>query len=48
MFNQNWKLITLHHAGGAAVSGLNGEAGTYEANEGIWIQEICRSLKGLS
>jgi hypothetical protein len=47
VFNQNWQLIALHHAGGSAVPRLNGEAGTYEANEGIWIQAICKLLQGL-
>ena len=40
VFNQDWRLIGLHHAGGDAVPRLNGEAGTYQANEGIWIGAI--------
>jgi hypothetical protein len=48
VFTQNWKLIALHHAGGSAMPKLHGESGTYEANEGILMQEICSLLKGLS
>jgi hypothetical protein len=45
VFNENWKLIALHHAGTEKMSKLNGLAGTYEANEGIWIQAIKRSVE---
>jgi tetratricopeptide (TPR) repeat protein len=41
VFNPEWKLIGLHHAGGDAVPKLNGHPGTYQANEGIWIKAIC-------
>jgi V8-like Glu-specific endopeptidase len=44
VFNQDWKLIGLHHAGGDAVPRLNGTEGTYEANEGIWIHSICQAI----
>jgi hypothetical protein len=40
VFNQNWQLIGLHHAGGDAMPRLKGQPGTYQANEGIWIQAI--------
>jgi hypothetical protein len=44
VFNAEWKLIGLHHAGGEAMTKLNGESGTYEANEGIWIKAICEAI----
>lgn len=40
VFNQQWDLIGLHHAGSDEMPCLNGKAGTYQANEGIWIQAI--------
>ena len=40
VFNQEWRLIGLHHAGGDAMSRLNGQAGTYQANEGIRFDNI--------
>ncbi|OQP40686.1 hypothetical protein A4H97_13765 [Niastella yeongjuensis] len=44
VFNQNWQLIGLHHAGSKDMPMLNGKPGRYEANEGIWIQAIKRGL----
>jgi V8-like Glu-specific endopeptidase len=46
IFNIQWKLIGVHHAGDRAMARLNGQPGTYEANEGIWIQAIRESLAG--
>ena len=43
VFNAEWKLIGLHHLGGDAMAKLNGQSGTYEANEGIWIKAICEA-----
>jgi hypothetical protein len=40
VFNQEWRLIGLHHAGGSSMQKLH-EPGTYEANEGLWIRAIC-------
>jgi S1-C subfamily serine protease len=45
VFNHDWKLIGLHHAGDLSMRKLNGKEGTYAANEGIWIQTILRRFK---
>jgi len=44
VFNQQWKLIGLHHAGSLDMPRLKGVPGTYPANEGIWIQKIIAEL----
>lgn len=45
VFNGQWRLIGLHHAGYASVAQLNGKGGTYAANEGISIFAIREELK---
>ena len=35
VFNEDWELIALHHAGSRSMRRLNGEPGTYPANEGV-------------
>ncbi len=40
VFNQQWDLLALHHAGGMKMKMLNGKDGTYPANEGLYIQSI--------
>lgn len=45
VFNQQWDLIGLHHAGGDEIPKLNGKSGTYAANEGIWIRRIMAALE---
>jgi S1-C subfamily serine protease len=45
VFNDQWELIALHHAGRADMRKLKGEPGTYEANEGISIQAIREGLQ---
>lgn len=44
VFNQQWELIGLHHAGSEQMKCLNNKPGTYEANEGIWIKAIQQAL----
>lgn len=39
VFNTNWEVVALHHAGSSAQSRLRGK-GQYEANEGISIRSI--------
>ena len=39
VFNEEWELIGLHHAGGFDIPTLTGE-GTHDANEGITMQAI--------
>ena len=44
VFNAEWRLVGLHHVGGEALPKLNGEPGTYEANEGITISAIAAAM----
>ncbi|ABV38353.1 hypothetical protein Ssed_3749 [Shewanella sediminis HAW-EB3] len=44
VFNEQWKLIGIHHAGGEKLQRLNNKKGFYQANEGIWIQTIINKL----
>jgi V8-like Glu-specific endopeptidase len=45
VFNNQWRLVALHHAGGFGMPRLNGQAGTYDANEGIQIQRIAAAVQ---
>jgi V8-like Glu-specific endopeptidase len=40
VFNSNWELIGVHHAGDEKMEKLGGKKGKYEANEGIWIESV--------
>jgi hypothetical protein len=44
VFDDQWRLLAIHHAGGLARHRLNGGEGTYAANEGISILSITRAL----
>jgi tetratricopeptide (TPR) repeat protein len=45
VFDDRWQLVALHHAGGKEMQRLDGHAGFYEANEGIWIHEIIKRTR---
>jgi hypothetical protein len=47
IFNSQWRLIGIHHAGGEGMQRLNGQPGTYPANEGIRIKAIRQALADL-
>lgn len=44
VFNRQWKLIGLHHAGHQEMKRLHGKPGTEKANEGIWIQAVIEAI----
>ena len=44
VFDDQWRLIGLHHLGSARLPKLNGEPGHYEANEAIRIDAIRRAI----
>ncbi len=48
VFNTDWELIGLHHAGWDGTNGLrarlHGQPGEYPINEGIWIEAIRKKL----
>ena len=45
VFNAVWDAIALHHASDANMPRLNGQPGTYAANEGIWLDRIRAELQ---
>jgi hypothetical protein len=45
VFDENWKLIALHHGGGNGLKRLDGKPGFYDANEGIYIRRIFEAVK---
>jgi Trypsin-like peptidase domain len=45
VFDGQWRLIALHHAGFDSVPRLNGAPGRYAANEGILISAIQHGLR---
>jgi hypothetical protein len=45
VLDKRWRVVALHHAGSKQMQRLDGHAGVYEANEGIWIHEIIRRTR---
>ncbi|HYC90299.1 MAG TPA: trypsin-like peptidase domain-containing protein [Thermoanaerobaculia bacterium] len=45
VFNNDWELVALHHAGHQQTRRLDG-SGTYEANEGIQMEKIRATARG--
>ncbi|GIE99376.1 serine protease [Paractinoplanes rishiriensis] len=44
VFDHEWRVVALHHRGGHQLLRLHGQAGTYEANEGIRLDRIREAL----
>ena len=44
LFDDQWNLIGLHHAGSSSLRKLRGD-GCYQANEGIWIHSIMLAVR---
>lgn len=44
VFDASWRLLALHHSGSASMKRLDGQPGTYEANEGIWFHAIVDAI----
>jgi len=42
----NWNVVALHHAGRKDMPRLDGQAGTYEANEGIALAALTKKTSG--
>jgi hypothetical protein len=45
VFDDQWRLVALHHAGHRLMPKLHNLPGTYAANEGISIEAIRRALR---
>jgi V8-like Glu-specific endopeptidase len=44
VFDDQWRLVAIHHKGSSNLPKLNGKPGTYEANEGINILAIADAV----
>ena len=44
VFDTDWRVVALHHSGDSDVPRLDGP-GSYDANEGIWIDAVKRALQ---
>lgn len=47
VFSANWQVIGLHHAGDGLLPRLDGQPGTYAANEGIAVTALIQQTKKL-
>jgi hypothetical protein len=47
VFDDAWRVVALHHAGDSKVPRLDGEPGTYEANEGIAVAALLQAAGGV-
>lgn len=45
VFDDQWRLVALHHGGGLSLPRLDGQPGTYSANEGIHIHRILEAVR---
>lgn len=45
VFDDQWRLVALHHGGGLGLPRLDGQPGTYSANEGIHIHRILEAVR---
>jgi hypothetical protein len=43
VFDDEWRVVALHHAGDGKLARLDGQPGTYEANEGIAVRALLRA-----
>jgi hypothetical protein len=43
VFDSAWRVVGLHHAGDSRLARLDGQPGTYEANEGIAIAALLQA-----
>jgi hypothetical protein len=46
VFNDQWELVALHHAGDKKTRRLHNQPGNYPANEGILLEDIRRHIAG--
>ena len=47
IFDEDWRLIGLHHGSNPNTRRLHGQPGTYAANEGVWIGAVIRLLEAV-
>jgi hypothetical protein len=45
VFDRQWELIAIHHAGRTNMPRLHGRPGSYPANEGIWLDRVAEAVR---